>query len=118
MVVDDEPEVAALLAEVLALDGHVVDIAANGADAIRMLADTPYAVILSDSGMPVLSGPELYAAVERRRPDLARRFIFVTGDALNAQTVEFLERIKAPRLSKPVSVDSVRSLVRQVLQTT
>ncbi|PYM83612.1 MAG: hypothetical protein DME09_10370 [Candidatus Rokuibacteriota bacterium] len=118
LVVDDEPEVAALLAEVLALDGHVVDIAANGADAIRMLADTPYAVILSDSGMPVLSGPELYAAVERRRPDLARRFIFVTGDALNAQTVEFLERIKAPRLSKPVSVDSVRSLVRQVLQTT
>jgi signal transduction histidine kinase len=115
LVVDDEPDVAGLLAEVLALDGHVVDIAANGADAIKMLTATSYDLIVSDSGMPMLSGPELYAAVEQRRPDLVGRFIFITGDALNAKTVEFLERIKAPRLSKPVSIDSVRGLVREVL---
>ena len=79
LVVDDEPAVASLLAEALSRDGYKVDLAANGAVALRMLGARDYDLIVSDSGMPVLSGPELYHEVERREPLLTRRFVFVTG---------------------------------------
>jgi CheY-like chemotaxis protein len=40
--------------------------ASNGAVALRMLGARDYDLIMSDSGMPVLSGPELYREVARR----------------------------------------------------
>src|SRR2546426_787735 len=86
LVVDDEPAVAALLAEGLSRDGYKVDTAANGAVALRKLTAQNYDLIISDRGMPVLSGSELYRELERREPHLARRFVFVTGDVLNSST--------------------------------
>ncbi|MGH7346048.1 MAG: hybrid sensor histidine kinase/response regulator, partial [Candidatus Rokuibacteriota bacterium] len=115
LVVDDEPAVASLLAEALSRDGHKVDLAANGAVALRMLGARDYDLIVSDSGMPVLSGPELYREVERREPRLARRFVFVTGDILNPRTRAFLARTGAPQLEKPFTVESVKRVVRRAL---
>ena len=115
LVVDDEPAVAALLAEALSRDGYKVDMAANGAVALRMLGARSYDLIISDSGMPVLSGPELYREVEQREPHLTRRFIFVTGDILNPRTRAFLARTGAPQLEKPFTVESVKRIVRRAL---
>jgi two-component system NtrC family sensor kinase len=115
LVVDDEPAVASLLAEALSRDGYKVDMASNGAVALRMLGARDYDLIMSDSGMPVLSGPELYREVERREPRLARRFVFVTGDILNPRTQAFLARTGAPQLEKPFTVESVKRVVRRAL---
>jgi len=115
LVVDDEPAVASLLAEALSRDGYKVDLAANGAVALRMLGARDYDLIVSDSGMPVLSGPELYREMERREPRLTRRFVFVTGDILNSRTRAFLARTGAPQLEKPFTVESVKRVVRRAL---
>ena len=117
LVVDDEPAVAALLAEALSRDGYKVDMAANGAIALRMLGARSYDLIISDSGMPVLGGRELYREVERREPHLTRRFIFVTGDILNPRTRAFLAHTGAPQLEKPFTVESVKRVVRRALQS-
>jgi CheY-like chemotaxis protein/anti-sigma regulatory factor (Ser/Thr protein kinase) len=111
----DEPAVASLLAEALSRDGYKVDMASNGAVALRMLGARDYDLIMSDSGMPVLSGPELYREVERREPRLTRRFVFVTGDILNPRTRAFLARTGAPQLEKPFTVESVKRVVRRAL---
>jgi len=118
LVVDDEPAVAALLAEALSRDGYNVDTAANGAVALERLAAQKYDLIISDSGMPVLSGPELYRELERRDPHLVRRFVFVTGDVLNPSTRAFLEQTGAPQLEKPFTLESVKRVVRRVLLAT
>src|SRR3989441_6649090 len=115
LVVDDEPAVAALLVEALSRDGYQVDTAANGAVALERLTARKYDLIISDSGMPVLSGPELYREVERREPHLVRRFVFVTGDILNPRTRAFLARTGAPQLEKPFTVESVKRIVRRAL---
>jgi two-component system NtrC family sensor kinase len=114
LVVDDEPAVASLLAETLARDGHKVDTAANGAVALRMLGARDYDLIVSDSGMPVLRGPELYREVERREPRLTRRFVFATGDILNPRTRAFLARTGAPswRSPSPSRASSASSAAR------
>jgi len=51
--VDDEPDVAAVLVEVLGRDGHKADTATNGAMALEMLARRPYDLVLCDTKMPV-----------------------------------------------------------------
>ncbi len=89
--------------------------AANGAVALRMLGARNYDLIISDSGMPVLGGRELYREVEQREPHLSRRFVFVTGDILNPRTRAFLARTGAPQLEKPFTVESVKRVVRRAL---
>jgi two-component system NtrC family sensor kinase len=117
LVVDDEPAVASLLAEALSRDGYKVDMAANGAVALRMLGARDYDLIISDSGMPELNGRELYREIERREPRLSRRFVFVTGDILNPRTRAFLAETGAPQLEKPFTVESVKRVVRRALLT-
>ncbi len=114
LVVDDEPEIATILAELLAEDGHHVDTAANGAQALARLRERTFDLIVSDIKMPEVDGPQLFRELERRQPGLERRMIFLTGDTLSAETATFLAQTGVPSLSKP-SLTGLRDLVRRVL---
>jgi CheY-like chemotaxis protein len=116
LVVDDEPEVASMLAEMLSADGHAVDTAGNGAIALEKLGERTYDLILSDMKMPELDGPGLYRELERRYPELTRRVLFLTGDTLGPEITEFLERTGARSLNKPFALEEARRVVQQVLR--
>jgi signal transduction histidine kinase len=115
LVVDDEPEVAGVLADMLSADGHQVVTAANGALALDRLEEGACDLILSDVRMPELDGPGLYREVARRHTQLLERFVFLTGDALGSWTREFIERTGAPRLNKPFAPEDVRRVVQPLL---
>lgn len=115
LVVDDEPEMIYLLSEVLRRDGHEVDGAQSGREALKRLEEHQYDVILSDVRMPGVDGPALYAELERRDPSLLRRFVFVTGDAVNEETRDFLETCGAQCISKPFHYADLKRLVQRVL---
>lgn len=115
LVVDDEPGIAGVLAEVLQLDGHAVEMVGNGEAALEKLAAGRYDLILSDVRMPDLDGPTLYREVERRHPDLARQFIFLTGDIMSPETLQFLAQTAVPCLSKPFTLEMVREVVQRAL---
>jgi signal transduction histidine kinase/CheY-like chemotaxis protein len=112
LVVDDEPDVGDLLADLLRMDGHQVDTVSSGKTALDRLRTQDYEVIFSDIRMPGLDGPALYAALEHDRPELARRVIFVTGDTMNPATAQLLARTGALVLSKPFALDEVRRVLR------
>jgi signal transduction histidine kinase len=61
LIVDDEPAVAAVLAEALATEQHVVETAENGAVALEKLAKRSYDLVICDSSMPVLNAPTCIA---------------------------------------------------------
>jgi len=115
LIVDDEPELASLLAEILAEDDHRVETAYNGVAALDKLRDGAYDLIISDLRMPHLDGPGLYREVARRHPEMLRRMIFVTGDTLGPESAEFLRRSAAPTFGKPFEPDDVRRVIDQVL---
>lgn len=115
LVVDDEPEVASLLAEILTADDYRVETAYNGVAALDKLRDGTFDLIISDLRMPHLDGPGLYREVARRHPQLVRRMIFVTGDTLGPESAEFLRRSKAPTFGKPFEPDDVRRVIDRVL---
>ncbi len=116
LVVDDEPDIAALLAEMLAADGHEVETAANGALALDKLGRRGYDLIVSDIKMPELDGLGLYREVERRHPGHCRRFVFITGDTLSLETREFLEHAGPPSLAKPFTAKELQEAVQRLLR--
>jgi len=115
LVVDDEPDLAATLAEVLAGDGHHVEVAAHGAEALEMLGRRHFDLIVGDTKMPVLDGEHFYAELERRFPPLARRIIFLTGDVLNREKREFFERTGVPYILKPFDLHQIRHMAARLL---
>ena len=117
LVVDDEPDVAGVLAEMLVADGHQVETATSGVRALEKLAERDYDLIVSDIKMPELDGPGLYHEIERRYPRLRRRIIFLTGDTLSAWTDDFLAHTEASSLSKPFVPGEVRRAVQRALRT-
>ena len=116
LVVDDEAHVAGVLAEMLAVDGHRIDVAQNGALALDRLRQSTYDLVLSDIRMPELDGLGLYQEVRRLHPEMSRRFVFLTGDRLSTETDRFLATAGAPSLAKPFHLDEVLSVVRRMLQ--
>jgi two-component system, NtrC family, sensor kinase len=114
LVVDDERLVLQLLGEMLGADHHTVDTVADGTQALERLRRTSYDLILSDVRMPYLDGPGLYRALERRFPELSRRFVLMTGDVLSAEIQAFLEQTGVPGLSKPFDRGEVRRVIQQV----
>ncbi|MBI4608537.1 MAG: response regulator [Candidatus Rokubacteria bacterium] len=116
LVVDDEPGILSVLAEILSADGHQVDTADNGALALEKLQARAYDLILSDLRMPELDGAGLYREVEGRHPELLRRFVFLTGDTLTPETRRFLERVAAPCLTKPFTPAEAREVTQRALR--
>ena len=115
LVVDDEHYVADMLADLLRLDDHRVDVAPNGHVALERLRAQPYDLVLIDLKMPELDGPGLYEALARDHPQLLRRLVFLTGDALSSEISAFLERAGAPYLYKPFTLEEVRRVIHRAL---
>ena len=115
LVVDDEPDVAKTLADLLRLDHHRVDVAPNGRAALEKLRAETYDLVLSDLKMPELDGPGLYETLARDHPHLLRRVVFLTGDALSSEITAFLERAGAPYLYKPFTLEELRRVIQRTL---
>jgi CheY-like chemotaxis protein len=115
LIVDDETAVAETLREMLARDGHAVEIAADGAEALERLGQDGYDLILSDLRMPRVDGPEFYRRLGERFPALRDRVAFLTGDSLTPEVIDFLQRVQRPTLPKPFSLDEVERLMQRTL---
>ena len=103
LVVDDDVEMAGLLADLVSTEGHVADTAANGRVALEKIAAQEYDLIMCDIRMPELDGPGLYEELERRAPHLLARFVFIAADAegQRARLKRFFERTGVPVIAKP-----------------
>jgi signal transduction histidine kinase/ActR/RegA family two-component response regulator len=115
LVVEDEPTVAHLIADVLGEEGHKVDTLLDSREALAMLERHEYDLVICDLKMPHLDGPGLYQALLRAGNPLQARLLFITGDTMSARTTEFLDSSGLPCLAKPFLVEELKQMVRQSL---
>jgi len=111
LVVDDEESNAALVRRVLAGAGYDVESTTLSRRALVMIERTPYDAVIADVKMPELSGQELYGRVCQIRPEMARRFIFITGDIDGQDTREFLDETRCSYFMKPFNLERLTAAV-------
>ena len=116
LVVEDEPTVARLIADVLEDEGMRVDVLLDGREALERAAREPYDLVICDMKMPGLDGQHFYRSLSRNGNSLRERFLFVTGDEMAAHTREFLKHNKLPHVAKPFRVEELTEKVHAVLQ--
>jgi len=107
LLVDDEPVVLDLLEDLLSDSGFLVSRADNGAQALEMLAARAFDAMLIDLKMPDMDGRRLYHAVCERRPSMASRIVFTTGDLDRPDLMTFLDDTGAVLLRKPFELEQV-----------
>jgi two-component system NtrC family sensor kinase len=114
-VVDDDDSVRALIADALADNGYEVDLAADGAEALRLCEQGRYDLILSDLQMPNMDGAALYEELRLRYGSTMPRMIFVTAPSHSLDYARFLNATSMPVLAKPFTVDGLRAAVKRAL---
>lgn len=116
LIVDDEPLILRSVARLLK-DEHDVETAANGKVALtKLMEDGPFDLIVCDLMMPEMNGMDLHQEIAKTNPDIARRFVFLTGGAYTDSAKQFLSQVPNPKLDKPIQPNLLRSVVRSVLR--
>jgi CheY-like chemotaxis protein len=115
LIVEDEPTVAELIADVLAEEGHSVDTLLDSREALGRIEEKSYSLVICDLKMPYVDGPGLYRALVRRENPMQHRVLFVTGDTMAPRTLEFLKSSGLPYLAKPFLVEELKEAMRQAL---
>ncbi|RWP35300.1 MAG: PAS domain S-box protein [Mesorhizobium sp.] len=116
LVVDDEDEIAGILAELLEREGFACDLSPSGEAAKALVRTNDYDIILCDIRMADGDGPSFFYWLQEAKPHLAARIGFVTGDTLGPAAGRFLERSGRPVIEKPFRPDDVSRLVALLLQ--
>ena len=113
LVVDDEPAVREVVTEYLAADGHHVETATNGREGLEKFLAGRFDVVVTDQGMPEMSGDQLAAAIKRVAPNISVILLTGFGDIMKAagdQPVD-VDTI----LTKPVTVSALRQALAKVM---
>jgi CheY-like chemotaxis protein len=112
LVCDDEDAIRALLVRILERDSMRVLDAADGPAALAIIEVTTVDAVLTDQHMAGMSGIELYTAATVTRPELADRFIIMSGEPGADDLVRFATETGVTILDKPFDVHVVAATVR------
>jgi CheY-like chemotaxis protein len=111
LVVEDESLVAETLRMVLAVDGHKVEVAVDGEQALAMFEAGDHDLIVTDFKLPKMDGLELAQAIKERAP--SRPIILITAHAeavLRTGNVTNVDSL----LGKPFSIAELHGALRKI----
>ncbi len=109
LVVDDEPMVRNVTAKLLRLRGHAVEEASGGVEALNKLADHPFDLIVTDLGMPGMSGSELAYRIRQHHPHLC--IILLTGHTDAEDQSKHVDVV----VRKPFQIDALDATIHRLL---
>ena len=114
LVCDDEPSIRGLLVRVIARGGHRAIEASGGAEALVILNTEPVDLVMADQRMADMTGVDLYRAAVESRPELAARFVLMSGDAGTPELVEFAAATGLQVIEKPFDLGVVTATLRRL----
>ena len=113
LLVEDRDSLRRLLARALADDGYEVAAAANGGDAIRLLGERPFDLVLTDLKLPDRSGLEVLAASRQSQPRVP--VVVLTGYGSVGAAVEAMKLGAHDFLEKPLELPELSRLVARAI---
>ena len=115
LIVDDEEAMRLLVARAIAMDGHEIATAADGAEALDILTgpNGSFDLLLTDIQMPIMDGIALALTAARDFPQLT--ILLMTGFADQRERASGLNAIAHDVITKPFSVAHIRTAVADAL---
>ena len=113
LVVDDDRMIRSMLRRLLSM--HQVIPADGGQAALELCQNEDFDIILCDVMMPKQTGLDVYHALRAKRPELARRIIFMTGGVFDRDVTDFLDSVDNPCLVKPMTRKALLEVIARVL---
>lgn len=111
---DDDETIRAEMSELLRADGHEVDAAADGSEALKKLETGAYDAVLLDLVMPRASGLDVLRRARIAAPDTA--VVMVTGQGTIDAAVESMKAGAADFIQKPPEIASIQNVLRAVAE--
>lgn len=116
LVVDDDKQLASALEWILKDENYLVDVTFDGEEALLKVKVHEYDAVICDVMMPRLRGDDFYLQARKLRPELGKRFIFITGFSAESDIREFLETVGAKHLVKPFPIDELIDTLKELLE--
>jgi len=112
LLVDDEEELVSTLAERLNLREFEARYVLNGYDAVKLVRENDFDVVVLDVMMPGLSGLEVLEKIKQDKPQV--QIILLTGRGSIRDSEEGLEHGAADYIVKPIKIDKLIEKMRKV----
>lgn len=113
LAIDDEALILRMMRR--ALKSYDVETATGGDEALPRLLTEDWDLILCDLMMPGMTGMELHRRVAEERPELAGRFVFVSGGVTIPEVADWLATTDARVLAKPFQLAQLNGAVAEAL---
>ncbi len=115
LLVNDEEAIASGIARMLRFE-HEVTVEADARTALARIArGERYDAIFCDLNAPDISGIDVYRTLVSHAPELAARLVFMTSRDFSAQARPFLDKVQNVSIDKPVSLDSIRTIISDLV---
>jgi CheY-like chemotaxis protein len=113
LIVDDEPNIRRLFRDELEEEGHTIEQAGDGAEALAAVGKADYDLVILDLRMPELNGLEFLEMVRQDRPNLPV-IVCTAVRGMESDYDLWANRVSAI-LNKPVDLDVLKTEVNRVL---
>jgi DNA-binding response OmpR family regulator len=116
LLLEDDEQLAATLRSFLESNSCRVTHVESGVEGLRRIMDADFDLVLCDMVMPTFPGDKFYLAVNRVKPALCRRFLFMTGHRAEPKYEAFIGETGGVMLWKPFGTDELRDAIQTVLR--
>lgn len=114
LIVDDDPNVRKVLCDILKRKGYAILTAKNGTEAITILEENSFNLVLSDLGLPDISGLEVLQRVKTDYP--FTEVIILTGNASLDSAIESTNKGAFSYLQKPYEIDQLLLHIKRAIE--
>src|SRR5580698_7412560 len=111
LLLEDDAAFKEIMTDFLKESGFEVMAVQNGVEGVHQVLASDFEVILCDMMMPTLPGDMFFRAVERMRPHLCDRVVFMTGHRGNPKVNDFISSVSGTILTKPFHVDDLLEMI-------
>jgi diguanylate cyclase (GGDEF)-like protein len=114
LVVDDEPQVCEIISDALSSNGHKVDTAPDGYEAVERIKAGKYSIVITDMDMPRMDGMQLIDYIVNNHHEID--IIAITGHIMKYKYTEVVSAGAADFITKPFSLNELEAKLNRVVR--
>lgn len=114
LIVDDDTHLRAVLTKILETEGFHTAQAVSGKEAINLITQADFDIVLLDLIMPDMNGIEAFMEIRKIKPKT--KAIMITGFATVENAVDAIKKGASDYISKPFRVNDLLTIIRRVLE--